>query len=85
MSDSMSPTPPPTPPPGGETGPIDESGAAPERSGGVDRVEATFNSAVERPTAERLRFVDEACKDGAELRDRVRRLLEAHERAGEKT
>ena len=65
----MSPTPPPTPPTGGREG--------------EDRVERTFNSAIERPAGERLRFVDEACKDDAELGERVRRLLAAYERAGE--
>jgi hypothetical protein len=78
MSESMSPAPSPTPPAG-------EGGREPaEAVGREDRVERVFDSAVERPTGERLRFVDEACKDDAELGERVRRLLDAYERAGEK-
>jgi serine/threonine protein kinase len=62
----------------------DRSGVPPAENGGEDRVERTFNSAIERPTDQRLRFVDEACKDNAELGERVRRLLGAYERAGDK-
>ena len=82
MSDSMSPTPPPTPPAGeGDCEPSETPG---EVVCGEDRVERVFDSAMARPTDESLRLVDEACKDDTELRERVGRLLEAYERAGEK-
>ena len=58
MSDSMSPTPPPTPPAGeGDREPSETPG---EAVCGEDRVERVFDSAMARPTDERLRFVDEA-------------------------
>ena len=42
-----------------------------------------FNEALERPdAAERARFLDEACGADAALRERVEKLLRAHDEAG---
>ncbi len=47
-------------------------------------VENLFLAALARPGAEaRAAFLDEACREDAELRRRVEVLLEAHERAGD--
>ncbi|MEP6670433.1 MAG: protein kinase, partial [Chthoniobacter sp.] len=45
------------------------------------RAEATFNSALERPPAERAAFVAKACGDETALHAEVRELLAAHEGA----
>jgi serine/threonine protein kinase len=46
-------------------------------------VEAVFLAALEKNSPEeRVAFLDAACKDDADLRRRVERLLEAHPRAG---
>ncbi len=45
------------------------------------RAEATFNSALDRPAAEREAYVTDVCGDDAKLQARVRELLAAHERA----
>src|SRR6185503_2488064 len=45
------------------------------------RAEAVFNSALERPVAQREAYVVEACGDDEDLQQRVRRLLAAHEQA----
>ncbi len=45
------------------------------------RAEAVFNSALERPTADRAGYVHEACGDDAELQARVEGLLAAHDEA----
>jgi hypothetical protein len=49
----------------------------------TDRVEATFNMVLKGAPNEQARILEEACGDDADLRARVRRLLAAHERAGE--
>ena len=46
------------------------------------RVEATFNSALDRPPAERDAFLAQACGDDTVLIGEVRELLAAHEGAG---
>jgi serine/threonine protein kinase len=46
------------------------------------RAEATFNSALERPAAERAAYVTEACAGDEDLQARVGELLAAYERAG---
>ena len=46
------------------------------------RAEATFNSALARPAAERDAFIAEACSDDTVLLADVRELLVAHEGAG---
>src|SRR4030095_2737873 len=61
----------------------DASGFPAEVIGGEDCREKAFNSAIEWPTDERLKIVDEMCKDDAALRNRVRHLLESQERASE--
>ncbi len=43
------------------------------------RLQEVFDAALERPAAERHRFVDEACDGDTELRDRVLRLLRARD------
>jgi serine/threonine protein kinase len=80
MSDAMNPTP-STPRSGDEgTGELPESVA--RSNEWKVRVEQIFNLAFERASAERAEFVAKACEGDAELERRVRRLLEAHERAG---
>lgn len=74
-------TPPPPPPP---RTPVPPAPAAPPRLPARERTaraEATFNSALDRPAAERAAYVAGACGDDAELQARVRELLAAHERA----
>ncbi len=68
----MNPAVPPTPPP--------HNPEQPEHPG---RAEATFNSALERPTAEREAYIAQACGDDTVLIAEVRGLLAAHEGAGE--
>src|SRR5258708_2783690 len=44
---------------------------------------ALFNAALERPDAAgRARFLDEACGADAQLRERLKKLLQAHDEAG---
>ncbi len=74
------PMPPPTPPPRRPSGPP----KPPERPQRVGvRAEATFNSALERPVAEREAFIAEACGAEAEMHAEVCALLAAHEAAGD--
>src|SRR6185436_15804400 len=47
----------------------------------VDRVDAIFQGALERPLAERAAFVEAACAGDPGLRRAVDRLLGSHERA----
>ncbi len=47
------------------------------------RVEATFNSALQRPVAEREAFIAEACGEEGEMLIEVRALLAAHDAAGD--
>lgn len=47
-----------------------------------DRLQALFDEAVERDTAERAAFVAQACGDDAELKTRLGHLLAAYEQAG---
>ena len=46
------------------------------------RAKQVFNEALEKSGPERLRFVDSACGEDAELRSQVLVLLAAHDRAG---
>lgn len=46
------------------------------------QAKALFEAALEKPTAERDRFLDEACGDETNLRQEVRLLLRAHAEAG---
>ena len=48
-----------------------------------DRMWDIFHEAVDLPEDERAVFLDEACKDNAELKDEVQALLASHERDGE--
>ena len=73
MSEATEPIPPPPNPRGGEA----------ESREAKDRVEATFDQAIELKPRDRSKYLEEACGEDAELHERVRRLLEAHERAGE--
>ena len=81
MNTPMQPPPPPTPRPSGSPDrpptPRPPALSAPRAA----RAEATFNSALERPAAERTAFVQQACGDDAELQARVGELLAAHEAA----
>ncbi len=76
---------PPSPPPhrpSGSPAPSERArrpALSPERAA---RLEATFNSALERPAVERAAFVASECGDDADLQARVRELLAAHERVG---
>ena len=45
-------------------------------------VDAIFDAALDREPNDRVAYVAEACGDDDELRDRVRTLLDAHERSG---
>ena len=45
------------------------------------QVEKLFQTALERPPADRALFLDESCGDDLELRSEVESLLEAHEQA----
>ena len=48
------------------------------------KVKEIFVAALDRvPGAERATYLDDACRDDVELRQRVDVLLRAHERAGE--
>ena len=50
---------------------------------GPSIVEDIFLAALEKGTPdERVAFLNAACKDDADLRGRVQRLLDAHPRAG---
>ena len=74
---------PPQPPPRPFTSPVRPPpprvpGLSAERAA---RAEETFNSALERPAAERAAFVAEACAEDADLQARVGKLLAAHEQA----
>ena len=71
---SAVPTPPPPPP--RPTGP-------PSPPKPPARAEATFNSALERPPAEREAYIAQVCGDDTVLTADVRGLLAAHERAGD--
>ena len=46
-------------------------------------IQQLFSEALERVPAERGRFLDDACKDDLELRQRLECLLRAHEGAGD--
>ena len=67
MNPSMPPPPPPQPPSGAPKPPV---GAKPANA----RAAATFNSALERPTAEREAFIAGACGEDAEMQAEVRAL-----------
>lgn len=45
------------------------------------RVDAIFDEALDRPPAERVKWVEVACAEDPELRDEVLRLLRAHDRS----
>ncbi|HEY7547377.1 MAG TPA: hypothetical protein VID27_20950, partial [Blastocatellia bacterium] len=47
------------------------------------KVEEIFYAAIERDSALRPAFLDEACGDDVELRAEVESLIAAHERPGE--
>src|SRR3954470_11790950 len=47
-----------------------------------ERAEAIFTAAQARPPAERAPFVEGACRDDPELRDRVEALIRAYEGLG---
>jgi hypothetical protein len=81
MRDSIHPLPPRIAPAAARES--DAPGFPAELIGGKDRLEGAFNSAIEWPTDERLKIVDQMCKDDAALRNRVRHLLESHEQASE--
>ncbi len=49
----------------------------------LDPLESLFFAALERAPAERPAFLDEACRDKPELRERVERLLNAKQQAGQ--
>lgn len=49
----------------------------------ADRLIEVFNEAKARPAAERESFLEEACGDEPALKEQVRSLLQAHERAGD--
>jgi len=51
--------------------------------GTAARVEAMFHAALELSASDRVAFVEASCAADAALRDRVLRLLAAHEDAGE--
>ena len=70
MNTPMPPPPPPKPGP-------------PSRPKPPARAEATFNSALERPPAEREAFVAQACGDDTVLVAEVRGMLAANEGAGD--
>ena len=70
MNTPMPPPPPPKPGP-------------PSRPKPPARAEATFNSALERPPAEREAYVAQACGDDTVLIAEVHGQLAAHEGAGE--
>jgi non-specific serine/threonine protein kinase/serine/threonine-protein kinase len=78
MNDAIDPQPQPTEPSGrgspGWSTPSDTSRNA--------RVEAIFALALESASGERLDFISAACGDDIELRERVLRLLAAHDSAG---
>src|SRR4051812_4841965 len=73
------PMPPPPPPPRPSGPPKPPARPPPVKA----RAEATFNSARERPAAEREAFIAEACAGEAEMLGEVRALLAAHEAAGD--
>jgi serine/threonine protein kinase/Leucine-rich repeat (LRR) protein len=71
---------PPPPPKKGSFGPLKRPSLPPAFA---IRAEATFNSALARPAAERAAFVLQACGDQAEILAEVRALLASHEAAGD--
>jgi hypothetical protein len=50
---------------------------------GWERVKRLFQSALERPVAERTRFVEDACGSDRAVLSEVQSLLAAHPQAGE--
>jgi hypothetical protein len=81
MTTPMNPPPPPPPRRGGPTDrptPPRPPAFSPERS---EQAVATFNLALEQPTASRAAFVAQACGGDDALQARVEELLAAHEKA----
>ncbi len=70
------PMPPPPPPPRPSGPPM-----PPEQPLPPTRAEATFNSAIERPIAERAAYLAQACGDDDALHAEVMALLQAHDAA----
>ncbi len=74
MNTPMPPPPPPAPRPSGPPMP-------PEQPLPPTRAEATFNSALERPIAERAAYLAQACGEDDALHAEVMALLQAHDAA----
>ena len=82
-------TPTPMNPQTSPRGPVEHSG--PPQSPGHpthpgdpgDRIEATFHSALNRPSTDREAYLAEACAGEEEMLREVRALLKAHEDAGD--